>query len=138
MTAPHSKGSNCVKDNMTLLTNFKEILHNEAESQEIHSMSPTIKSCMNQEAIEPTQFLYEILNEDDEFQILNIPEEMEEEHDLTDIKFQPLVYVSGYLASTLRTLDCAVCRNLLVEENEQRHYREIYQYIQLREWWDDK
>lgn len=134
MTAPHSKGSNCEKDNLELLTNFADIL----QSDKVPTCTP-IKLSSNIEAVEPTQVSYRD-DDDEEVPLLNIPEELEvdEESDLTDIKFQPLIYVSGYLASTLKTHDCAVCGTILVQEDEQKQQAAMYQYIQLREWWDEK
>lgn len=70
--------------------------------------------------------------------VLSIPEEFERvENDLTNIDQQPIVYVSGYIASSiLKNNECKHCENCLrVEEPEDDP---IYNYITLREWWADK
>lgn len=80
MTAPHSRHSNCRKDNNKLLTNF---------------------------------------------------------HDIYAIKSQPLVYVSGYIASVLlKNLDCSTCRKKLAVSDAVDN--PMYDLIKLKEWWKDR
>ncbi|GBP78876.1 hypothetical protein EVAR_61525_1 [Eumeta japonica] len=73
-----------------------------------------------------------------EVPVLTIPEEFDiVETDFTEIDKQPLVYISGYIASTVvKSLNCVVCEQALQENNPENN--PIYSYITLREWWKDQ
>ncbi|GBP07698.1 hypothetical protein EVAR_87328_1, partial [Eumeta japonica] len=73
-----------------------------------------------------------------EVPVLTIPEEFDiVETDFTEIDKQPLVYISGYIASTVvKSLNCVVCEQALQENNPESN--PIYSYITLREWWKDQ
>lgn len=59
------------------------------------------------------------------------------EADLTNIKDQPLVYVSGYIASRLlKKSTCTKCNECLTVNDPAGDAN--YEYIRLREWWQDK
>lgn len=71
--------------------------------------------------------------------VLSIPEEFETiEKDLTGMEQQPIVYVSGYIASIiLKTYKCEICKKCLkIEDSDVDD--PMYSYIQLREWWPEK
>lgn len=76
---------------------------------------------------------------DVEYSIISIPEEdLAIEDDITNISLQPAVYISGYLASRLpKKNTCEKCIENLKVANPSDHILS-YQYIQLREWWQDK
>ncbi|GBO99457.1 hypothetical protein EVAR_87323_1 [Eumeta japonica] len=67
-----------------------------------------------------------------EVPVLTIPEEFDiVETDFTEIDKQPLVYISGYIASTVvKSLNCVVCEQALQENNPENN--PIYSYINFK------
>ncbi|GBP97824.1 hypothetical protein EVAR_88117_1 [Eumeta japonica] len=130
LTAPHSRSANCQKDYQKLLTNFHDMLFEENPTEpdlDQHVLSKTTES----ETVQITDVHSEV-------PVLTIPEEFDiVETDFTEIDKQPLVYISGYIASTVvKSLNCVVCEQALQENNPESN--PIYSYITLREWWKDQ
>nr|XP_037875754.1 uncharacterized protein LOC119630429 isoform X2 [Bombyx mori] len=129
LTAPHSKNSNCEEDKKELMTDFHDLVFGfkdeDDQGQDINE-SPSHVSTENE-------------NEEDN-PVLSIPEEEEYKEivcDLAKISNQPVVYISGYLASViLKKNDCQVCRETLTVADPEEN--KIYDLIKLREWWQDK
>lgn len=123
MTAHHSRGSNCEKDQNKILTDFKKLLFSD--------VTETTSSKMNESEL----FIYD----DNEYPMINILEHIEcnIEKSLSDLSEQPAVYVAGYLAYiVLKKIKCHNCINSLKVDNPIES--NIYSYIKLREWWADK
>lgn len=119
LTASHSRNSNCEKDNQVLLTNFHELVF-----QKENMSSLVINQVLNENEMEEM-----------DIPVLSIPEKLQEvETDLTEIDQQSVVYVSGYIASTLKSHQCSLCKHLLINADTNSA---IYSYISLREWWKD-
>ncbi|GBP89140.1 hypothetical protein EVAR_89457_1 [Eumeta japonica] len=113
-----------------LLTNFHDMLFEENPTEpdlDQHVLSKTTES----ETVQITDVHSEV-------PVLTIPEEFDiVETDFTEIDKQPLVYISGYIASTVvKSLNCVVCEQALKENNPENN--PIYSYITLREWWKDQ
>lgn len=127
MTAPHSRGANCEKDYKNLLTDFHDLIFIENQGCEETQAENVELTEMFAPSSPPT---------------LSIPEDdiefMEIESDLTNTKEQPLVYVSGYIASVLlkKYSKCDSCKKCLtvLEPGDNP----IYELIKLKEWWQDK
>lgn len=71
------------------------------------------------------------------YPVLSLPDTIQEiESDLETFENQPIVYVSGYVAAKIfKKHTCKLCANYLTVENPKE---DLYKYIELREWWQDK
>lgn len=138
LTAPHSRASNCEKDNQKLLTNFHDLIFG------LEDMIGDLKAQISHIETASAQFdeILENLSSisQPDVPVLHIPEEFEHdeiESDLAKLEHQATVYVSGYIAHTLRNHECLDCKQSIIVDDQQTGDA-IYSYIQLREWWTQK
>ncbi|XP_048481446.1 uncharacterized protein LOC105387240 [Plutella xylostella] len=133
LTAPHNRGSNCEEDCKKLLTNFHELVfENESmpkkdDDHDDHSAreEKEMEICEDSQLSAPVLSLPEVLDFEDI------------EKDLTDVDSQPLVYLSGYIASIIiKQYNCLRCKNNLTAEEPESC--PLFRYIKLREWWNAK
>lgn len=122
LLAPHTFGANCEDDrNNFLLDTYKDIM--ESEEKKSSGITPD----------------YTEVEDESSFPVLSIPEETlnKYENDLCSFQEQPIVYVSGYIASKLtQNSSCMECINCL--KIDKPNNEDLYRYISLREWWTDK
>lgn len=130
----HNRNSNCQADKQVLLTNFEEIVFDKNEQTTFDE-----KNYENLETREEIVIENVITDESvEDIPVISLPEEyIDIETELSEIDQQPLVYVSGYVASTFKKHECPDCQKTLTIPDAE-NTDSVYAYISLREWWKDK
>lgn len=133
MTAPHSRSSNCEKDSQVLLTDFQELVFGKTvKENQLITPEENVARVEAQKIQEP--------EESEVWPVLSLPEDdiefFEMESQLTELADQPIVYVSGYIASVLlKKQNCLSCKNCLSIEDPKDN--PTYELIRLKEWWKE-
>lgn len=130
LSGASSRHSNCLEDSSKLLTDYNNYIDAgklSGEDDEVTKQTEisTIKEIEVDFTEESPNLLHLSDDENDE----------DIENDLMDIKNQPVVYLAGYLAHTLKSRPCAKCKDCLQTENTEN---KIYSYIKFREWWEER
>lgn len=147
LSTPVGKGANCEEDENEAIIDFEDFIQNPVKRQPPEKfLEESIEFRDLAEA--PVLHLPEVadaslqLPDDDNFPLLHLYDDLQLEMSLfQSFEKQPTVYVAGYLAFVvLKNIkwDCENCKISLKIEDPELCSTQMYSYINLREWWQDK